>query len=144
MEQVRELLVEKRWALLNIEFIRTSCSHGCIRKLYILEQNGYTDMESDFYPWKRYNELDWKYQRSFQYCLRKVHKLSYDPRNYSPECRLILPLLNEFIVDSGIELILHKGGDIERNLCKELWIPSLNIECIEGLEKSTFHDPRTK
>ena len=144
MEQVRELLAEKHWALLDVEFIRICSTHRCIRKLYILEQNGRTDIESEFYPCKRYKNLEWKYQRSFQYCQRYVHKLSYDPRNYLPTCRIILPLLNEFIVDCGIELILYKGGQIERDLCKALHISSLNIECIKGLEKSVSHNPRTE
>ena len=143
MEQAsRELLMEKHWALLDIEFIRISSTHRCIRKLYILEDNGYTDMELDFYPCKRYNDVERKYQRSFQYCKRHIHKLNYNPRKYSPECLQVLPLLNEFIVGSGIELILYKGGTIEKDLSKVLDIASLNIECFEELEKTYYHDPR--
>ena len=140
----RELLMEKHWALLDVEFIRISPTHRCIRKLYILEENGYTDMELEVYPCERYNDLAPKYQRSFQYCKRHIHKLKYNPKKYSPECLQIVPLLNRFIVDSGIELILYKGGTIERDLSKELGVPSLNIECFEELEKAYCHDPRTE
>ena len=146
MEQApsRELLLEKHWALLDVEFIRTSPTHRCIRKLYALEKNGHTDLELDFYPCKRYENIQWKYQRSFQYCKRHVHKLNYNPKKYSPECRQVLPLLNEFIVNGGIELILYKGGSIEKDLCKALYIPSLNIELIKGVEKAYCHNPRTE
>ena len=138
----RELLMGKHWALLDVEFIRISPTHRCIRKLYILADNGYTDMELEFYPCKRYTELQRRYRKSFQYCKRHIHKLNYNPKKYSPECLHLLPILNEFIVDGGIELILYKGGTIERYLSKALNIPSLNIECFEELEKAYSHDPR--
>ena len=140
----KELLNEKNWAIMDVEFIRVSPTHRCIRKLYILEENGYTNMELDFYPCKRYGDLEWKYQRSFRFCRAHIHKLNYNPKNYSPECLQILPLWNEFIVDSGIELILYKGGTIERDLSKALDIPSLNLESFEELEKAYSHDPRTE
>ena len=140
----RELLMEKHWTLLDVEFIRISPTHRCIRKLYILTENGYTDMELEFYPCKRYEDVEWKYRRSFQYCKRHIHKLNYNPEKYSPKCLQILPLLNRFIVDDGIELILYKGGTIERDLSKALDIPSLSIECFGGLEKAYSHDPRTE
>ena len=54
----KELLYEKNWAIMDVEYISTSKTHRCIRKLYILEENGYTDMELDFYPCKRYIELE--------------------------------------------------------------------------------------
>ena len=138
----RELLMEKHWALLDVEFIRISPTHRCIRKLYILADNGYTEMELEFYPCKRYTELRRKYQKSFQYCKLHIHNLTYNPKKYSAECLQILSILNKFIVDSGIELILYKGGTIERDLSKALNIPSLNIECFEELEKAYSHDPR--
>ena len=45
-------------------------------------------------------------------------------------------------MDNGIELILFKGGTIERDLCAALDIPALNIESFEGLQKANSHDPR--
>ena len=69
-----------------------------------------------------------------------IHKLSYKPRYNSPECLKVLPILNEFIVDNDINLILYKGGTIERDLCKALNVSSLNIECFK-LKKVQPHDP---
>ena len=140
----RELLFEKHWALLDVEFIQTSLTHRCIRKLYILEKNGYTGMESEFYPCKPYSELERRYQKSFRFCRAHIHKLNYNPKQYSPECATVLSKLIEFIVNNGIELILYKGGTIEKDLCKALDIPSFNIESFEELEKAYTHNPRTE
>ena len=138
--QEASMLVEKRWALLDVEFIRTSATHRCIRKLYILCDNGFIDMELEFFPCVPYKDLELKYQRSFQYCKRRIHKLCYNPRCYSPKCLKVLPILNEFILDNDINLILYKGGTIERDLSKALDVSSLDIECFE-LEKVQSHDP---
>ncbi len=144
MENIIEELIEMNWALLDVEFIRISPTHRCIRKLYILGANGYTDMDREFYPCKQYKDLNRKYQRSFQYCKQHIHKLTYAPKKYSPECAQVLRKLNQFIVNNGIELVLYKGGTIERDLCEALNIPSFNIENLEGLKKTNSHDPRTE
>ena len=65
---VSDRLTDKRWAILDVEFIATSSSHRCIRKLYIFIENGSTDMEMEFYPCKRYRELESKYKKTFHYC----------------------------------------------------------------------------
>ena len=138
----KELLSEKRWALLDVEFIRISSTYRCIRKLYILHDNGFADMEMEFYPCTRYHNLERKYQSSFRYCKQHIHKLSYNPKFYSPECLLTLPILSKFIIRNDIELILYKGGTIEKDMCEALDMPSLNIECFEELVKAHSHDPK--
>ena len=45
-------------------------------------------------------------------------------------------------MNSGIELILYKGGTIEGDLCQALNIPPWNIENLEGLKKAHSHNPR--
>ena len=134
-------LADKSWAILDVEFIRTSARHRCVRKLYILTENGF-DMEMEFFPCKRYWDLMPKYRRSFQFCRRNIHKLSYHPWGISAPCSRAVPMLNEFIVDNGITLVLYKGGTIERDLCTELDVESMNIECIDGIEKAYSHEPR--
>ena len=141
----RELLDEKNWAILDVEYISTSTTHRCIRKLYILAKNRYSDMELEFYPCIPYKELEKRYQRSFRFCRNHIHKLTYNQiHEYAPACKTVLAKLNTFIVYNSIDIILYKGGTIEKELCTELDIPSLNIECIEGLEKVYSHDPRTE
>ena len=68
--------------------------------------------------------------------------MTYNPKQYSPICSTVLDKINEFIVYNDIELVLYKGGTIEKDLCSELDIPSLNIEIFEDLEKAQSHDPR--
>ena len=99
-------------------------------------------MEKEFYPCRRYKQLETKYQRSFQYCKRNIHKLTYDPKRFATLCSQALAKLNEFIVYNDITLILYKGGTIEKDLCEKLDIDCLNIECFEALQKNPSHDPR--
>ena len=100
-----EVLAEKSWTILDVEFIRTSRSHCCIGKLYILTKNGF-DMEMEFYPCRRYRDILLKYRRSYQFCRRQIHKLTYTPWVMSLPCRCAVPKLNELIVNNGIDLIL--------------------------------------
>ena len=141
MNQAREILSEKNWGLLDVEFIQISATHRCIRKLYILAENGFTDLEMELYPCVRYKHLEGRYQRSFRFCRNHIHHLTYNPIYHSLECKSALAALNEFIVQNNIELILYKGGTVERDICTELCIDSLNIECFEVLEKAFSHDP---
>ena len=52
--------------------------------------------------------------------------------------------ISNIIANNHIDLILYKGGSIERDLCEELRIASLNIECIPELEKIQNHDLRAE
>ena len=140
----RELLNEKNFAIMDIEYIRTSKTHRCVRKLYMLAKNGFNELDREFYPCIQYKELEKRYQRSFRFCRAHIHKLSYYPQQYCSPCSTVLAKVNQFIVNNDIELILYKGGTIEKDLCKELDIPSLNIECFEELKKAYSHDPCTE
>ena len=139
---VTERLVDKRCAILDMEFIAASSNHRCIRKLYILAENGFTDMEMEFYPCKRYNELEPKYKRSYQFCRRNIHNLSYNPWKFSPPCLQAQQMLNKFVVHNGITMVLFKGGIVERDMCRELGIESMNIELLGEVVKTCSHDPR--
>ena len=116
--RVVELMKEKNWALMDIEYIRTSQTHRCIRKLYIIAKDGYTDMELDFYPCKPYKDLEKRYQRSFRFCRAHIHKLTYNPKHaYAPACNAVLSKINTFLVYNSIDIILYKGGMIDNDLC---------------------------
>ena len=54
----------------------------------------------------------------------------------------VLENINNFIVYNGIELVLYKGGTIERDLCIDLDIPSINLELFPNLCQVKIHDPR--
>ena len=140
---VEERMHQDNFAILDIEYIRISKTHCCVRKLYMLAKNGYDELEMEFYPCVRFEDLKKQYQRSFRFCRNYIHKLEYYPEPYVPECSTAKNKINTFIIDNGINLILYKGGKIERDFCEgELFIPSYNIECFPELEKVQSHDPR--
>ena len=142
MEQAKQRLNEKNWALLDIEYIQCTRTHKCIRKLYILAKDGYTDLKLEFFPCQPFPALERRYQRAFRYCQQEIHKLSYCPEGPSSPCSTAAEKLNKFIVDNEIDLVLYKGGIVEKNLCDELDIDSFNIELFEeDLEKVYSHDP---
>ena len=130
----------KQWAILDLEYIRTSPTPRCIRKLCIKTRFNQV-MEAEFYPCRRYKDIEEKYKRSFRYCRAHIHQLSYNPKKYSPRCTKVLLLLREFIIDNGVEIVFYKGGTIERDICLALDIASLNIESF-GIEKAQSHMPR--
>ena len=138
MEHISEELKEKNWALMDVEYIRISSTHRCIRKIYLLMKDGATDLELDFYPCMRYKELEPRYQRTFRFCRNHIHKLSYDPRKW-PRIRCVdaVSKIYNFVVYNDIELLLYKGGDIEKECIK-----CMNIELIPGIQKINSHDPR--
>ncbi len=136
------LLQDKHWAIMDIEYIQTASTHRCVRKLYILEKNGHTDLDLDIYPCIRYKDLEKKYQRLFHFYRRNTHKLRYSPRRFSPECSQVIEKLNDFVVNNNIELILHKGGAIEKELAEKLQIPSFNIILFDDIERPNSHKPR--
>ena len=142
MEHVAELMKENNYAIMDIEYIRTSKTHRCVRKLYILAKNGYDDVEVDFCPCVQYKDMPSGYRRSFRFCRNHIHKLQYQPEQNSPACSTVLDKVQKFIIDNNIDFILYKGGTIEKELCDELCIPSYNIECFGDLEKGYSYDPR--
>ena len=140
MVEEKEYVKTRNWVLLDIEYIQCTQTHKCVRKLYMLAKDGYMDLLLEFFPCQSLREQSKKYQRTFRYCQREIHKLPYYPLSPSPPCLNVLKELNNFIVDNDIELVFYKGGDIEKNLCKELDIQSYNIENFD-IEKVYSHDP---
>ena len=132
MEEEKELFNAKNWALLDIEYIQCTRTHRCIRKLYILAKNGYTDLQLEFFPCDPLHKLDKKYQRAFQYCQREIHKLPYCPEGPSSPCSTAAEKLNNFIVKNNIDLVFYKGGQIEKVVCDELHINSLILRILRA------------
>lgn len=143
-EALIDILQFKSWSLLDIEYIQVSKHHKCVRKLYLLTGDGKWDMEMEFTPCVPYHFLIKKYQRSFQYCERHIHRLPYRPEVRSCSCSSACGKVKEFIEKYGIEVILYKGGTIERDLCEKLSVESYNIEILSELRKVHSHDPATE
>ena len=140
MAEEKEYVKTRNWVLLDVEYIQCTHSHKCVRKLYMLAKDGYMDLLLEFFPCQPLHKLDKKYQRTFRYCQREIHKLPYYPSSSSPPCWTGVKKLNNFIVDNDIELVFYKGGEIEKKLCEELDIQSFNIENF-NVEKAYAHDP---
>ena len=68
MNNIIRMMRENNFALMDIEYIEISTDHRCIRKLYILAKDGFTDFHSDFYACKGYKDLNPSHQRTFNYC----------------------------------------------------------------------------
>ena len=144
MERLKELMQEQKWALMDIEYIQTSEDHRCVRKLYMLAKDGYTDRELEFHPCIRYKSMARRNKQSFHYCKKHIHKLPYYPRVYASPCSTALEKIGRFIDENNIDFILYKGGEIENDLCADIGIPSYNIESIKDLQKAYSHNPRTE
>ena len=142
MESVIHYVRARNVAVLDCESIQTSAQHQCIRNLFILCKDGVTCKYKDFYACKRYRELETKYQRAFRYCQRRVHHLQYEPRKSdSPSCAHATYFLQNFIRENRIDLVLYKGGIVEKRLCNDAGVSALNIETL-GAPKVKSHDPR--
>ena len=146
MERLTELMREKNWAIMDVEYIQTSKDHRCVRKLYMLSKDGFTDKELEFHPCVRYRSMKKRNKQSFHYCKSHIHKLPFYPQTYASPCDTAVEKIGRFIDidDNNIDFFLYKGGEIESDLCSDIGIPSYNIECIKGLEKAYSHDPRTE
>ena len=131
-----------QYGIMDMECIQITKTHKCVRKLFILTKN--SSLNQEFYPCKRYSEIARKYQESFRYCKKHVHRLKYDPWNYSPDCKVANQIVKKFINEKKVEFILYKGGDVERNMFEFIGIPSYNIETLAGITKAGCHDPETE
>ena len=137
------MMLENNFALMDIEYIQTSKTHRCIRKLCILGKDGFTDLEKEFYPCTEYNYLEEQDKVSFDWCRKRIHKLNYYPKRWSPECRRVTSIVRNFITTNNFKFILFKGGTIERDLCNTIDIPAYNIECL-NIEKAKCHNPKVE
>ena len=88
----------------------------------------------EFYPCKKFKDLDKRYKKSFHYCRANIHLLPYYPKRYTSPSSTAALKIGKFIKDNGIDLILYKGGCIKEQICKELYISSFNIEKLGKFE----------
>ena len=135
-----ESLDGKHWAILDVQNIKISPRHRCVRRLYLATKNG-AEIEMEFCPCKPYRDILLKYRRSFQFCKNHIHNLTYTPWGISAPCEISRLKLEELVATHGIDLILYKGGSLEAELCKKLNIDCKNLETMD-IEKSYSLNPR--
>ena len=132
---------DRDWALLDVEYIQTSKSHQCVRKLYILAKDGFTDLKLEFHPCKPFRDLKMHYKKAYWFCQAHIHQLTYYPVRPSSPCSTVKEKLQNFITNNSIDLILYKDGQIEEKIANEIGIASFNIEHFaEDFEKAHSHD----
>ena len=141
MERLTGLMKEKNWLIMDIEYIQISKEQRGIRKLYMLAKDGFTEKELEFHPCVRYRSMKKRDKRSFHYCKAHIHKLPFYPRMYASPCNKAREKIGRLIDENNIDSVLYKGGEIERDLCSDIGIPSYNIKCIKSLEKAYSPDP---
>ena len=142
MEELAGKIKKGNFMFLDVEYIQTTKSHQCVRKFYILGKNGNYEYQAEFYPCKRFHELDEQFKKAFCFCRKNIHKLTYNPIYYSPQCRTALSVIQKIVTDFSCDFILYKGGTIERDICERIGVQSYNIECLGGLQKALTHNPR--
>ena len=103
----------------------------------MLEKGAFSSLEHEFYPCIQYQDLERRYQKSFRFCRAHIHKLSYNPDKRSSPCSTSLEKIKNYITENGMEIVMYKGGCVEKNLCEELQIASINIELF-GVIKSSL------
>ena len=134
-------VLQRKYILLDMEMIQSSKNHACVRKLYALSKDGKTDIEIEFEPCKKFIELEDKYKKSFLYCKKNIHKLSYYPSKKCLPCIEAKDILKNFVLSLDADIIFYKGGIFERDISTEIGIGSFDIAQL-GVKKVNSHDPK--
>ena len=129
------------WCILDCEMIRTSREHACIRAMYALLEDGIIDKFLEFLPCTDIKLIGTKYQQSYKYCRKHIHKLPYYPIKMSGPCLSAPVELERFIKQNRVNVVFYKGGQAEKILCDHIGVLSHNIEDF-GVPKINSHDPR--
>ena len=135
-------LYNRKWSIMDMEMIRTSKEHCCVRKVYILNKNkkDYTSFEC--IPCKEFYNLESKYKKSFNYCKHKIHHLNFYPSKSVKAftCLEAKYIIKNFLLKTKSDIVFFKGGKFESDLCLEINVESFDMEKI-GVKKVASHDP---
>ena len=146
-----ELINSTNYAIIDIEGIqleknrdlwkgRFSRHHHCLRKIAILCRNGDYGCEES-YPCIKFWEMTDKERRGFNYNRRYVHHLQYYPKNRRDlTCMEMLHNVGNFLELKDINMILHKGGNLERDIANKFGLDHLNLELID-IPVAPTHNP---
>ena len=113
---------------MDIEGIRVSKTHICIRKLAMVNINNTKErLVIEGYPCKKFDDIEGKYQRSFIHCFKKIHSLCYYPQGKHVLCSQISDdLRRRFNV--GKCHFYYKGGQLEKDFLTTLDVKGTDIE----------------
>ena len=115
--------------------------HYCNRKM-ALQCFDSTTRVFEFKPCVEFDDLNLKEQKTFYHCQKYFHHLQYEPSNVSEKCANSADIIRDYLSIKRIDLILFKGGTIERDLCNTLNIECRNLEDYGvGKYEGDVHDP---
>ena len=130
-------LLKRQYTVVDIEGItlsshrnfpkgRFSRRHNCIRKIsFEFWDNSTQSLE--FRPCVAWHDLDDVERRSFSYCKKHIHGLPFNPR-LSSSCTNSVKMIEQLLKHKQADVILYKGGQLERDLADKLQIECRNLE----------------
>ena len=139
MDETAVRILNRRWLILDVEYIQ-DVEHRCIRKLGYITKYGIRGTE-EYFPCRELKELTFKDRRSFWYCYNHIHGLPFKPTTGGGKtCCDALAEIRTILAMNDCDMILYKGGDIEKRLGEKIGVETYNIERI-GVTKADNHDP---
>ena len=113
--------------------------HNCTRKMAVQLWNEKTYME-EFHPCLTMNDLSVNEKKSYYWCKRKIHHLDYNPYHGARECMDAPNAIMKMIRENEIQIILYKGGVIEKDMAYLIGVECVNLEDF-GIAKAPDHNP---
>ena len=139
MDENTERILNAEWLILDVEYIQDH-KHRCIRKLAYITKHGVTGT-AEFFPCRELEDLSFKDRRSFWFCYYNIHGLSFKPTTGGGKmCCDAIAEIGKILATNNCDVILYKGGDIEKKLGEEIGVETFDIEKI-GVGKANNHDP---
>ena len=120
-------LLNRRYTILDIEGISLSKErseerigaysriHNCLRKTAVLLYDGRTAVQ-EAEPCIEREALMETEEKSFSWCMENIHHLPYTPDRTSLKCRVIPPMLTDFLQENRVEIVYYKGGLLEKDM----------------------------
>ena len=144
--------LDKNYVVIDIEGISLSKNrvdlstgyyssiHNCIRKIAFLFWDNSIQIY-EFSPCVTYSDLHKKEKLSFNYCRRSIHGLSFIPFRCNGKCVDSLKLIQNLFRDKKVNIVLFKGGNLEKDLCHDLDIDWVDLETLGVPKYQGKHNP---
>ena len=132
-------VLAQKWIILDVEYIQTD-DHKCRRKIACVDKFKRT-LCMEFFPCKIFGELSAKDRRTYFWNKKHTHHLPYEPvRGGGHMCEDANEIIREFVDYTESEIILFKGGVIEKEIGKEIGVQTYDLERL-GVKKAKNHNP---
>ena len=134
---IRIQMKKYNWGLVDFIYIRTSPNHLCIRKIFVITENG-KKIEVEFSPCKEMKDLEKKYQRLFY--IR--NQIPYEPKLPSQKCCEAIKELNRIAKVNNVEIIVHYGMEkVIKEYYYDINVPDYGIEAFTEIDTVNSNEP---